>query len=279
MPDRGENIVLVLQDYEFQMLVHYIRDNFGINLDQKKVLVEGRLSLHIHEAGFGSYSEYLEHVFSDKSGAEVSNLITRLTTNHTFFMREEMHFQFLRQRILPEISRNSTERDIRIWSAGCSSGEEPYTIAMTLYDHLGFNRDLWDKKILATDISTKALEQARQGKYMATALEKLPPHWLSRYFRRVSDSEYAVADDLRGEVIFRSLNLIQDTFPFKKKFHVIFCRNVMIYFDKKTRNELIQRFYDVTEPGGYLFIGHTESIDRDDTPYGYLQPAIYQKPF
>lgn len=270
--------MLVLQDHEFQMLVHYIRDNFGINLDQKKILVEGRLSLHIHEAGFESYRDYFEHVFSDKSGAQVSNLITRLTTNHTFFMREEVHFQFLKQRILPEIGRNSAERDIRIWSAGCSSGEEPYTIAMTLYDHLGFNKDQWDKRILATDISTKALEQARQGKYAASALEKLPPHWLSRYFRRASDGEYAVADELRDEVIFRSLNLIQDVFPFKKKFHVIFCRNVMIYFDKKTRNELIQRFYDATEPGGYLFIGHTESIDRDETPYTYLQPAIYQKP-
>ncbi len=270
--------MLVLQDHEFDMLVRYIRDNFGINLDQKKVLVEGRLGLHLSEAGYGSYQEYLNQVFTDPTGSEVSNLVTRLTTNHTFFMREENHFQFLRQRVLPELGKTSQDKDIRIWSAGCSSGEEPFTIAMTLHDHLGFSKDLWDTRILATDISTRALDQARKARYPATALDALPSSWTNRYFRKVSETEHEIIESLRNEVIFRSLNLIQDVFPFKKKFHVIFCRNVMIYFDRQTRIELIRRFYQVTEPGGYLFIGHAETLDREESPYKYIQPAVYRKP-
>jgi len=109
-------------------------------------------------------------------------------------------------------------------------------------------------------------------------MESLPPGWAGRYFRKVSDTGYEVLQSLRDEVIFRSLNLVQDVFPFKKKFHVIFCRNVMIYFDRKTRNDLVRRFYQVTEPGGYLFIGHAETLDREDSQYRYIQPAIYQKP-
>jgi len=162
-PEKKETEVLVLQDHEFDMLVRYVKENFGINLDQKKVLVEGRLGLHVSEAGYGSYQEYLQKVFADPTGSEVSNLVTRLTTNHTFFMREENHFKFLRQKVLPDLAKSSRDKDIRIWSAGCSSGEEPFTISMVLHEHLGFSKSQWDTRILATDISTRALDLARKA--------------------------------------------------------------------------------------------------------------------
>ncbi len=270
--------MLVLQEHEFETLVHFVRENFGINLDQKRILVEGRLGLHLTEAGYSSYQEYLNRVFADPTGAEVSNLVTRLTTNHTFFMREENHFRFLRQVVLPALAASPRDKDIRIWSAGCSSGEEPFTIAMTLHDHFGFAKEQWDTRILATDISSRALDMARKARYPATAMDQVPPSWLIRYFRRTSETEYEVIEGLREEVIFRSLNLVQGVFPFRKRFHVIFCRNVMIYFDRKTRNELIRKLYQVTEPGGYLFIGHAETLDRDECGYKYVQPAIYRRP-
>lgn len=271
--------MLTITDREFNELVLFIRDNFGINLGGKRKLIEGRMSTHITEAGHESFGDYLDQVFHDPTGQELANLINRLTTNHTYFFREEAHFHFLRQTVLPELERTVRDRDIRIWSAGCSSGEEPYSIAMTLHDHFGTSRTLWDSQVLATDISSKVLQLARQGRYPSASLESLPAGWGARYFHDVQADTVEVIEQIRRDVVFRSLNLIQDTFPLRRCFHVIFCRNVMIYFDRQTKNELIKRFFQQTEPGGYLFIGHAETLDKEETGYCYVKPAVFRKPY
>ena len=266
-----------LTDQEFQQLAGYLKAHFGIHLNiHKKALVIGRLGGVLRRLNMGSFSEFMDYLVSDESGEAAGLLANHMTTNHTFFMREADHFHFFRDRILPEVMPRLEERDLRVWSAGCSSGEEPYTLAMLIDEHLNGARLGWDTKLLATDISEKVLNRAVQGIYSAEAIEALPKRWKVSYFQPLADGCYQVKERIRNEVLFRRFNLM-DPFPFRKKFHVIFCRNVMIYFDAVTRRTLVRKFYDALEPGGYLFIGHSETIQRGDGLFHYVRPAIYRK--
>jgi len=266
-----------LTDSEFKQLTGYMKENYGINLMEKKILIEGRLSNMVTEKGFNNFSDYIELVFNDPTGNEISSLINRLTTNHTFFMREEDHFKYFRDIVLPELEAGANTRDLRIWSAGCSSGEEPYTLAMIIADHFGSQKSLWNTKILATDISQKVLEAAQEGIYSEIAVNTIPKYWKNKYFKKIEIENYQISEEMRNEIIFRNFNLMTDIFPFKKKFHTIFCRNVMIYFEAKTKMELINKFYDMLEVGGYLFIGHSESVNKEETKLKYILPAVYRK--
>lgn len=269
--------MLTIKESEFKELTEYIQSNYGINLTKKKNLIEGRLSNIIIEKGFNNFGKYLDHVLSDRTGNEATILINKLTTNHTFFMREWNHFEYYREHVLPSIISDIKDRDLRIWSAGCSSGEEPYTLAMINQDFFEHDKALWDSKILATDISVKALSTAERGIYPSESLSNMPNAWKLAYFNKTNDGNYGISDSVKKEVVFRVFNLMDDIFPFKRKFHVIFCRNVMIYFDNETKMELVNKFYEHTEPGGYLFIGHSESIGRDYKGYRYIMPAVYKK--
>src|SRR6056297_1834077 len=269
--------MIKINQREFQTLIKYIKKFYGIDLIKKKNLIEGRLSNVIVNKGFDNFSDYLDFVDSDKSGKEATSLIDKLTTNHTYFMREEKHYEFMESNILPYFEKSIKDRDLRIWSAGSSSGEEAYTTAILLREYFNNNFVNWDSKILATDISNSALNTALEGVYSETTLSKLPSIWKSKYFKKIGVNKYRIADEIRREVIFRKFNLMNEIFPFKKKFHLIFCRNVMIYFDRKTKNELINKFYNHTIKGGYLFIGHSESVPRDETRYKYVMPSIYRK--
>ncbi|MDL2273088.1 chemotaxis protein CheR [Oscillospiraceae bacterium OttesenSCG-928-G22] len=262
---------------EFLRLVDYMKTNYGINLEKKLSLVEGRLFSVIQQKGFHSLGEYFEHVMNDKTGTEAKTLITKLTTNYTYFMREEQHYKFLTETVLPPLVRGAREKDLRIWSAGCSSGEEPYTTVMVLDDFFGPNKNGWDTKVLATDISPSVLEMAKVGIYPAERLQNLPPAWKTKYFKKLPNDEYQVTDFVKNEIVLRSFNLMEKVFPFKRKFHVIFCRNVMIYFDRETREALLDRYYNALEPGGYLFIGLSETINKSDTKFQFVQPSIYRK--
>lgn len=269
--------MIKLTDNEFEELINYIKINYGINLTEKRPLIIGRLSNMILSKGFTNFSEYMSMVLNDPSGIEISNIINKLTTNHTFFMREKDHFYYFRDSILPYLKENTKDKDLRIWSAGCSSGEEPYTLAMILSDFFEDNKLGWNNQILATDISSKVLESAEKGIYTAEAIRNLPAYWLIKYFKQIDSENYEISQRIKNEVIFRKFNLMKSVYPFKKKFHVIFCRNVMIYFDLKTKIELINKFYDMTESGGYLFIGHSESINKENTKYKYVMSGIYRK--
>ena len=263
---------------EFRQLADYIKANYGIYLkDEKQTLLAGRLSNVLDEKNFGSFADYFNYIVADKTGDAVVTLIDRVTTNHTFFMREVEHFNFFKEEVLPQLVSRSKTKDLRIWSAGCSSGEEPYTLAMIIDEFFGMEKKWWDTKILATDISSKVLDIALEGVYANDRIATIPAFWRLNYFNKLENEKSVLIPKIRNEVIYRKFNLMDKTFPFKKKFHVIFCRNVMIYFDNKTKMDLVKKFYDATEPGGYLFIGHSESLNRNETEYQCIMPAVYRK--
>jgi len=266
-----------IRDEEFSSLTGYLQTNFGIDLSKKRELVEGRLNNYILHKGLTDYKSYLHLLYSDKTGQEVSNVINYLTTNYSYFMREWESMRFFRDEILPDLKAKNRDRDLRIWSAGCSTGEEPYTLAMLMDDFFDRERGLWDKKVLATDISQKVLSKAEQGCYDSAAMEEVPMDWKRKFFDVQPDHTYRVKPNLMKEVLFRRFNLAEEIFPFKKKFHVIFCRNVMIYFNAQTKSALVDKFYNVTEPGGYLIIGQSESIDKSRTTYRYIRPSIFKR--
>jgi len=266
-----------ISENEFTQIVNLLKSRYGINLSQKKNLIVGRLHNYIVRSNFDSFTDFYNYVVNDKSGDALTLLVNKLTTNYTYFLRETEHFDFFKSTVLPHIVSTEKSRDMRIWSAGCSSGEEPYSIAMYLDDYFGHSKSGWDTKILATDISERVLEQAAEGVYLTESIEPLPQAWRGKYFNTLDAEHSQVCDRLRGEIIFRKFNLMERYLPFRKKFHIIWCRNVMIYFDSKTKHDLVERFYDATEEGGYLFIGHSESILRTETRYNYVKPAIYRK--
>lgn len=267
----------MITDGEFQRIVTYVKQHYGIDLSQKRVLVGGRLENYLARNGYANYNELMAKVEHNPKGSEATDLVNILTTNHTYFMREFEHMDYLKKNVLPQIkAKEAARKDVRIWSAASSTGEEPYTIAMVLKDFFGMDHSGWDTRVLATDLSTKVLQQAQRGKYLKEQIDPLPENWKRRYFKRLNGLEYQAAPELKKEVIFRQFNLM-NPFPFRKKFHVVFMRNVMIYFDDATKQELLRKVYDYLEPGGYLFVGTTESIDRKGNNFQYIEPSIYRK--
>ena len=267
--------MIKIKDEEFHYLVDYLKANYGINLINKRVLLEGRLGNYLHERGFTDYMGYIKAVINDKSGKEITHLLNSVTTNHTYFMRESDHFDYFRTKVLPLLEENTRDRDLRIWCAASSSGEEPYTLAMILHDYFANRIPHWDKKLLATDLSLKVLEQARNGIYSEDSIKDIPDTWKRKYFQPCGKGYVQVVPAIKSEVIYRQFNLM-DPIKFKKPYQVVFCRNVMIYFDAPTKAQLVERIYDSMCPGGFLFIGHTESLARP-TRFNYIMPSVYQK--
>lgn len=228
---------------EFRQLADYIRENYGIYLkEEKQSMLSGRLQNLLIEKGFRNFTDYYKYVISDKTEEAAIALINRVTTNHTFFMREEEHFKFFKETVLPDIVKKAGNKDLRIWSAGCSSGEEPYTLAIIIDEFFGKEKLFWDSKILATDISSRMLEKAQKRIYGNEEIAALPVNWRLSYFSKYDQDRSVISDRIRNEVIFRRFNLMEKCFPFKRKFHVIFCRNVMIYFNNETKWELLENF-------------------------------------
>ena len=267
-----------LTDKEFVMIRDYIKHHFGISLgNEKKSLIYSRLRNVLQDKGYSDFTQYFNAMINDRSGESVIQFIDRITTNHTFFMREADHFTYFRDVVLPCIEKTyDAAKDLRIWCAGCSSGEEPYTLQMIIQEYFK-NKPGWNTDILATDISTGVLSKALMGIYANDSIKPLPPEWKKTYFKPYDAANSIVTDVLKRSVIIRKFNLMNERFPFKKPFQAIFCRNVMIYFDNETRAALTQKFYDLTEPGGYFFIGHSESLSQTKTDYQYIMPAIYRK--
>lgn len=264
-----------LTDSEFQEIVAYVKSSYGINLANKRQLIEARMYSSLAEKGFSNFTDYFT-LIKQKNPAETANLVNRLTTNHTYFMREQAHFDFLKKVILPLHAKTNRQKNIRIWSAGCSSGEEAFTTVMVMMDFFGLDAREWDFRILATDISEKAMHGAQAGVYADDDLKNIPADWVKKYFQRGDGASFVLRPEIKNQVIFKKFNLM-DPFVFRAPFDLIFCRNVMIYFDQPTRNQLIRKFYDALKPGGYLFIGHSETIPRESSPFQYVEPSVYQK--
>lgn len=267
--------MMKLSQNDFDRLVLYMKKNYGINLEKKSVLIEGRLSNMIAQRGFKSFTEFLDFAFADKTGKETMQLVNKLTTNHTFFMREAEHFTFLKKTFLPYIEKKNTDKSLNIWCAASSTGQEPYTILMTLLDYFGPAISNWRINYIATDLDTDVLNFARAGEYALPLMKDVPKEWITKYFTKVGDAKYKVNDKYRSMIQFKQFNLM-DKIVTQRPYDLISCRNVMIYFEQKTKNDLVERFYDVTKEGGYLFIGHAESVGRE-TRYTYVQPAVYRK--
>ncbi len=267
-----------LTDREFDKFRALIYEHSGINLSpQKKDLLRARLGKRMRRLGVATFAEYLKILGEDASGREIVHLIDAVSTNVTYFFREAAHFEFLKRQVLPALvngCRSGKIKRVRFWSAGCSTGEEPYSLVMTIEPFLGPDR-LWDFKLLATDISTRALAQAKSGVYPLNSVKGLTPHQLSAYFDRVGDT-VVVKPELRRLITFARVNL-QQSYPFSGPFDVIFCRNVMIYFDQATQQRLVNRFWDYLKPGGYLFIGHSENLSMIRHRFQYVCPAVYRK--
>jgi chemotaxis protein methyltransferase CheR len=270
----AEYAPMEISDKDFHRLADFVHANYGIDLSQKQQFIAGRLSTTLRHRGYKTFAQFVEHLITTQEPDEITLLLDKLTTNYTFFMREQGSWDFFKDTVLPDIvQRRSREKTLAIWSAGCSSGEEPYNISMYLLDFLGKKAKEWDTRVLATDISTQAMSAAKKGIYNLP--ETVPLEWKLKYFIPQSDGSYEVAPILRNNVIFKPFNLM-NPIRFRTKFDVIFCRNVMIYFDFPTKSALVRRFYDATNPKGYFLIGCSENIGLD-VPYRKLSTAVYQK--
>jgi chemotaxis protein methyltransferase CheR len=270
---------LKLTASEFRQIADLAYQRFGLDLKRgKEALVAARLGKKLRKLGFATFAEYHRHVLADATGEALIELIDALTTNHTSFLRERAHFEFLARAVNEEFRDIST---LRVWSAACSSGEEPYSIAMCLAETLG-RPPARQFHILATDISTKVLDAARRGVYPDSRFDDVPEPWRRAHLLRgqgESQGFFKVKPALAQHIEFARLNLIEP-FPQRGLFHVIFCRNVMMYFDKGTQQDIVQRLSGCLERGGYLFVGHSESLTGVEHALDYVRPATYrnQKP-
>jgi chemotaxis protein methyltransferase CheR len=252
----------VITDAEFERLRGLIRAQAGIHLrDHKRQLLVGRLAQRLRALGLDSFSAYYERVSEDSTGEELRTLINLITTNKTSFFREPHHFEFLRSRLIPE-ARQRGQTELRIWSAGCSTGEEPYTIAMTVAEALGQFHG-WKVRILASDIDTEVLARARAGTYPLDALEDVSAerrqaHFLRGYGRFEGMAQ--VRPELQKTVEFRRINLSVPDWGLVERFDAIFCRNVIIYFDLPTQQRIVERLAERLKPEGYFFSGHSENL-------------------
>ncbi len=275
----GEYMQNGMTEEEFARIYRFIKSRYGISLDRRKEIVQGRLDNYLQWNGYANYTEYMNEVEACTGGRLERELINILTTNHTFFMREFEHFDFLRQQVLPQLRRKEErKKDLCIWCGAASTGQEPYMLAMLLKEFFGWEAESWDTKVLATDVNTQVLSQAIKGIYDKDHIQELPESWKRRFLQPLADGEqYEIVQEIKNEVIFRQFNLMDD-FPFKRKMHIVFLRNVMIYFDKDTRQQLVQKTYDAMEPGGYLFVGRTETLDKSQCPFEMIQPSVFRKP-
>lgn len=270
--------LIQIDDREFYELAGIIKQQCGISLkEEKKSLINCKLQKKLHEMDMDNFRSYYEYLIHDHTGNAMDELINLITINYTYFMREPNHFELLKYKVLKDLVRSIKDYDLRIWCAACSTGEEAYTLAMLLHDFFTTETGRWNSRLLATDLSSCALDIAKKGIYKTSELSVLPDNWLYKYFKETKDEFKQFKDELRNEIIFRRFNLADERFPFKKKFHIIFCRNVMIYFDPDVRSVLQDKLYDSLEHGGYLFIGHTESLLTDSKKFVHIAPSVYQK--
>ena len=262
-----------ITDRELKLISDLVYRHAGIRLGpEKRHLVELRLGKILRAEGIGSYEEYYRKVLLDKSGKELKRLLNAITTNFTQFFREPQHFDFLKQHVIPGL-KSKGRRDIHIWSAACATGEEPYSIAITLLEVPQIAD--WSKEIIASDISTHALSVAKEGLYPEEALKGVKSFLVKKYFVKEPEG-LRVKDQVKGIVKFLVFNLLSVP-PWREYFDVIFCRNAMIYFDKETRQKVVDNLIGALKPGGFLIIGLVESLFRANKDLRLVKPSIYRK--
>jgi chemotaxis protein methyltransferase CheR len=271
-----------LTEQEFKVIASFIESHLGIKMPSTKmIMLQSRLQSRLKKLKMRSYADYIDYVFKSEKGAEeeLVHMIDVVTTNKTEFFREHEHFDFLTNTALPEIIE--TTQNIKIWSAGCSTGEEPYTLTIVLEEFKRKNNlNNINYSILATDISTRVLAKARDGIYAMETVEKVPLEIKKRYFLRSKEREkdlVRLKPELRSKITFKRLNFMDESFPVPRDFDIIFCRNVIIYFDKKTQETLIGKFCQHLKPHRFLLLGHSETIMGMNLPLKTLAPTVYRR--
>lgn len=274
-------MTLELKDSDFEKISKLIYEQCGINLHEgKRELVRARLGKRLREGNYKSFSDYCRYVTTDEGTDELIAMIDSISTNLTSFFREESHFarlRFIISSILEREGPRGFAPRLNIWCAGCSTGEEPYSLVITIKETAGAKP--FDAKIIATDISTKVLRIAESAVYPAERVKNIDTAVLKKYFQvgsGHSEGYFRIKKDVKDMVEFRRFNLMHK-FPADSHFDIIFCRNVMIYFDKKTQGSLVSRFYDCLKTGGYFFVGHSESLTGLKHQFKYVEPSVYQK--
>jgi chemotaxis protein methyltransferase CheR len=265
-----------LRDAEFYELARLVTEKTGIQVsERKRSFISGRLGRRLRALGLSSFGDYCALLHSKDGAAEQAMLVNAITTNHTSFFREPHHFRALAEEVLPAITRGRHSGRLRIWSAGCSSGEEPYTIAMVLRDRRALLEG-WDAKILATDLDTNMLAHASAGLYSAEQVADIPASFRSRFVLPEPDGRGAMAGELQELISFGQLNLLE-SWPMKGPFDIIFCRNVVIYFDKPTQCRLFDRYAELLRPDGWLFIGHSENLMKVSDRFDLVGRTLYRR--
>jgi chemotaxis protein methyltransferase CheR len=258
---------------EFDEIRQLAYRTFGLDLKSgKEELVSARLRKLVRGGGFRCFQDYYQSIVQDRTGKSLLAMIDALATNHTSFLREPDHFQYLRDQVIPAMGARDP---IEVWSAACSTGEEVWTLAMVLNEALPHRK----VRVTASDISNKALGFAQRAVYPAERCHGVSAPWLSRYFAAEGRPpvSYQITPALRAQVVFRRVNLLE-SYSWPHPFPIIFCRNVMIYFDRQTQERVIAGLSRHLEPGGYLFVGHAESLTRVSHSLDYVRPAVYRKP-
>jgi chemotaxis protein methyltransferase CheR len=269
---------------EFARFQQLIYREAGIHLgESKQALLVGRLARRLRELGLRSYGAYWRLVGPGGDLAERARMIEAVCTHETHFFREPQHFEFLARDLFPrwkaEAAARRRPRQVRVWSAGCSSGEEPYSLAMSLLHHLP-PEEGWKLEVVATDLSTRVLERARTGIWPLKKREEIPPAYLKRFMlkgRGAQEGMLAAGSEIRGLVDFRVLNLNDPEYDLTGRFDLIFCRNVLIYFDAVSRAAVVERLLDRLEPGGHFFLGHAESLSRVTGRARHVLPTVYAR--
>lgn len=264
-----------MEDSDFEYIKEVVGAQTGIVLsDVKRNMVYSRLSRRLRALNMDSFSDYCDLLRAEDEN-ELVNFVNAITTNLTSFFREKHHFEYLEEEIIPQIiNQNNGNKRIRIWSAGCSTGEEPYTIAMTLKGAIP-NIKTWDVKVLATDLDSNVVATAKAGIYAEERIEDIQASLKKRWFTR-RDGQVQVSPELKELITFNQLNLMNG-WPFKGTFDLIFCRNVVIYFSKDTQRELVTRYAEYTKDDGHLFLGHSESLFKVSDRYKLIRNTMYQK--
>ena len=270
-----------LENKDFIRLSDFITREFGIKMsDVKRIMLQSRLQKRLRDLGIGNFSDYVDYLFSKKGQAEeVIHMIDVVSTNKTDFFRENTHFNFLYYSLLPEYCHPDKKESLKIWSAGCSSGEEAFTLAIVLSEYKAKN-PLTDFIIFATDISTRMLKTANQAIFKEDNMDNIPLVLKTKYFLRSKnreDKRVRIIPELREKVIFSRLNLIDDHYSTPFVFDIVFCRNVLIYFDRVVQERIILKLCSEIRKDGYLFLGHSESIAGMNLPLKYIQPTIFMK--
>jgi chemotaxis protein methyltransferase CheR len=270
-----------LNDYDFNRLSNFIVREYGIKMPPvKKVLLQSRLQRRLKALNFKTFREYVDYVFSPQGQQEeVIHMMDVVSTNKTDFFRETSHFDYLAKSVLPQMTTKSSFSSLKIWSAGCSSGEEPYTLAIVLSEFAKKTYN-FDFSILATDISTRMLKLAVEGIYDEDKIQVIPEDLKKKYFLRSKNHEekkVRLIPEIRNKITFRRLNLISDRYSLFEKYDIIFCRNVLIYFEREIQYEILQRLCLYLKTHGYLFLGHSESIIGFSLPLKTIMPTVFYK--